>query len=220
MAVPERCREAVPGSGSDRRARDPIRRFVGARYASGMSAWEISASLDVRPAPERLDLLAAPVAEAVLKLESPERVGVTGIDPDFADTAAFCAQYGVAPEISANCVITTGRRAGERRRAACLVLATGKVDVNGVVRRRLEVRKASFAPQEETVHETGMAYGGITPFGLPSEWPVLLDEAVASSPAVVVGSGLRSGKMVVAGEVLAELAGAEVLAGLDSTTGE
>ncbi|WP_026152775.1 YbaK/EbsC family protein [Actinopolyspora halophila] len=183
-----------------------------------MSEWEISSSLDVRPAPERLDLLAAPVAESVLKLESPERVGVAEIDPDFADTAAFCAQYGVASEASANCVITTGKRAGERRRAACLVPATGKVDVNGAVRRRLDVRKASFAPQEETVRETGMAYGGITPFGLPSEWPVLLDGAVASSPAVVVGSGLRSGKIVVAGEVLVELAGAEVLAGLDSTT--
>ncbi|NYH78724.1 prolyl-tRNA editing enzyme YbaK/EbsC (Cys-tRNA(Pro) deacylase) [Actinopolyspora biskrensis] len=183
-----------------------------------MSEWEISPSLDVRPAPERLDLLAGPVAESVLMSDSPERVGVAEIDPGFADTAVFCARYGVPPAASANCVITTGRRSGERRRAACLVLATGKVDVNGAVRRRLDVRKASFAPQEETVHETGMAYGGITPFGLPSEWPVLLDEAVANSPAVVVGSGLRSGKIVVAGEVLAELANAEVLAGLDSTT--
>ncbi|WP_438387168.1 YbaK/EbsC family protein [Actinopolyspora saharensis] len=185
-----------------------------------MSVWEISSSLDVRPAPERPDLLADPVAESVLKLDSPERVGVAEIDPDFADTAAFCAQYGVPAEASANCVVTTGKRAGEQRKAACLVLATGKVDVNGAVRRRLDVRKASFAPQEETVAETGMAYGGITPFGLPSEWPVLLDEGVANSPAVVVGSGLRSSKIVVAGEVLAELANAEVLAGLDATAQE
>ena len=89
------------------------------------------------------------------------------IDPELADTAAFCERYGVALLDSANCVVIAGRREGEVRYAACVVLATTRADVNGVVRRRLDVRKASFAPMEDAVTLTGMEYGGITPIGLP-----------------------------------------------------
>ena len=100
------------------------------------------------------------------------------IDPELADTAAFCARYGVALEDSANCVVIAGRRGGETRYAACVVLATTRADVNGVVRRRLDARKASFAPMDDAVALTGMEYGGITPIGLPADWPILVDAAV------------------------------------------
>jgi prolyl-tRNA editing enzyme YbaK/EbsC (Cys-tRNA(Pro) deacylase) len=98
--------------------------------------------------------------------------------------------------------------------AACVVLATTRADVNGVVRRRLEARKASFAAMEVAIAETGMEYGGITPFGLPHGWPVLVDRAVLERPQVVVGSGLRRSKLVVASSLLAAVPGAEVHEGL------
>ncbi len=166
------------------------------------------------PAAERPDLLAPPVAAALGGLGGQDGVGVAEIDPELADTAAFCERYQVSPAESANCVVVTGRRDGQPRFAACVVLATSRADVNGLARRRLDVRKASFAATELAVDETGMEYGGITPIGLPSGWPVLIDAAVAAAPRVVIGSGVRRSKLTLPGAVLAGLPGAEVLDGL------
>src|SRR4051812_45156877 len=126
-------------------------------------------SLSWLPATERPDLLGAPVAAALSLLPGP--VWVAQIDTDLADTAAFCAAYDVPLEASANCVVVAARRAGQTTLAACLVLATTRADVNGLVRRHLGARKASFAPQDVAVAESGMAYGGITPGGPPAGWP-------------------------------------------------
>jgi len=145
---------------------------------------------------------------------SAEEVGVTEIDPDVADTAAFCERYGVAPAESANCVVIVGRRGGEVRFAACVVLATTRADVNNVARRALDVRKASFAATDVAVAETSMEYGGITPIGLPADWPVLVDAAVVATPRVVIGSGLRRSKLAIAGKMLADMPGAVVVDGL------
>jgi len=164
------------------------------------------------PAPSRPDLLGGPVLSALPALPGP--AWVAEIDEDLADTAAFTDAYGVPPEASANCVVVAGRRAGQTTLAACLVLATTRADVNGVVRRHLDARKASFAPQDVAVAETGMAYGGITPIGLPAGWPVLVDAAVAAGELLVIGSGVRGSKLAVPGEVLARLPGAQVLEGL------
>jgi len=176
-------------------------------------------SLKLEPAQTRLDLLAAPVSAAleVWPAEAPidaDQVMVAPIDPDLADTAAFCAAYGVAPEESANCVVVAGRRGGEVRYAACVILATTRADVNGVVRRHLDVRKASFAPVEDAVRLTGMEYGGITPIGLPASWPVLVDAQVVATPHVIVGSGVRHSKIAIAGPAVGALPGAEVVDGL------
>jgi len=164
------------------------------------------------PAAERPDLLGAPVAAALPALAGP--VWVAAIDDGLADTAAFTEAYDVPPSASANCVVVAARRGGETTMAACLVLATTRADVNGLVRRHLGARKASFAPQDVAVAESGMAYGGITPIGLPESWPVLVDAAVAAGELLVVGSGLRGSKLAVPGEVLAQLPGAVVLEGL------
>jgi prolyl-tRNA editing enzyme YbaK/EbsC (Cys-tRNA(Pro) deacylase) len=179
----------------------------------------VMGSLKLEPAQTRLDLLAAPVAAAleVWPAEAPvdaDQVMVAPIDPELADTAAFCDAYGVAPEESANCVVVAGRRGGEVRYAACVVLATTRADVNGAVRRFLDVRKASFAPMDEAVRLTGMEYGGITPIGLPSSWPVLVDARVVATPHVIVGSGVRHSKIAIAGPALGALPGAEVVDGL------
>jgi prolyl-tRNA editing enzyme YbaK/EbsC (Cys-tRNA(Pro) deacylase) len=170
--------------------------------------------LDDVPALDRPDLLGAPVAEALRRWPDVAEVRVAEIDPELADTAAFCAAYDIGLDASANCVVVAGRRGGETRYAACLVLATTRADVNGAVRRYLDVRKASFAAVEEAVSLTGMEYGGITPLGLPAGWPVLVDTRVVEVPAAIIGSGVRRSKLVLPGAALARLPEAEVLADL------
>ncbi len=156
-------------------------------------------------------LLAAPVRDFLAGWPAAGQLTVAAIDPELADTAAFCQAYGVRPEESANCVVVSGKRNGEVRYAACLVLAVDRADVNGAVRRLLDVRKASFAPMAEAVELTGMEYGGITPIGLPAGWPVLVSAEVAAAGPVVIGSGLRRSKLLVDGALLATLPGGQVV---------
>lgn len=153
-------------------------------------------------------LLAPPVAAAISAVPG---ACVSRIDPALADTAAFCTAYGSPLEQSANCVVVAGKRAGEVRYAAVLVLATMRADINGVVRRHLDVRKISFAPQEEAVRLTGMEFGGISPVGLPEGWPLLVDSAVVTAGDVVIGSGIRGSKLLAPASELAALPGAEVI---------
>jgi prolyl-tRNA editing enzyme YbaK/EbsC (Cys-tRNA(Pro) deacylase) len=174
-------------------------------------------TLSAAPALTRPDLLAPPVIGALRAwsgLVPVEEIGVAEIDPELADTAAFCERYNVAPAESANCVIVAGRRGDQTRLAACVVLATTRADVNGLVRRRLDARKASFAAMDVAVAETGMDYGGITPLGLPAGWPLLVDAAVVEVPLVVVGSGVRRSKLVLPGLALAQVPNAEIVSDL------
>ncbi|MDQ1722501.1 MAG: hypothetical protein QOI26_2235 [Pseudonocardiales bacterium] len=159
-------------------------------------------------------LLAPPVSAFLAGWPSSQLVSVAEIDPELADTAAFCQAYGIEPAESANCVVVTGKRAGEVKFAACVVLATDRADVNGAVRRLLDVRKASFAPMAEAVELTSKEYGGITPIGLPAGWPVLVSAEVAAAGPVVIGSGLRRSKLRLDGALLGALPGAEVVAEL------
>jgi prolyl-tRNA editing enzyme YbaK/EbsC (Cys-tRNA(Pro) deacylase) len=180
---------------------------------------DVMGTLKLEPAISRLDLLAAPVAAAleVWPAEAPidgDQVLVAPIDPELADTAAFCEAYGVRLEESANCVIVAGRRGEVTRYAACIVLATTRADVNGVVRRHLDARKASFAPMDDAVRLTGMEYGGITPIGLPKSWSLLVDSRVVATPHVIIGSGVRHSKISIAGPALGALPDAEVIEGL------
>ncbi|MGF7237321.1 MAG: YbaK/EbsC family protein [Frankia sp.] len=176
-------------------------------------------ALSPEPARTRPDLLAAPVAAALATWPAADQVEVAEIDPELADTAAFCERYGEPLGRSANCVIVAGRRGDVSRLAAVLVLATTRADVNGLVRRHLGARKVSFASMDTAVAETGMEYGGITPVGLPPGWPLLIDAAVAAAQVVVVGSGIRRSKLWVPGPSLAALPGAEVLEGLGIAAG-
>jgi prolyl-tRNA editing enzyme YbaK/EbsC (Cys-tRNA(Pro) deacylase) len=165
-------------------------------------------TLDWSPATDRPELMAPPVAAAVQDV--PDAM-VAPIDPDLADTAALCDAYDVSPGASANCVVVAGRRGGVTKYAAVMVLATHRADINNIVRRHLDVRKISFAPHDDAVSLTGMEFGGITPFGLPEGWPVLVDDAVVTAGEVVVGSGIRGSKLLVTGEDLLRLSGAERL---------
>ena len=137
-------------------------------------------------------------------------------DPAYADTALFCEHYGVDPADSANTIVVASKRE-PRRFVACVVLATTRLDVNGAVRRRLGVSKASFASADDTAALTGMAIGGVTPFGLPDGLPVWIDARVMGRERVVVGGGSRSLKVRVPPAVLAALPEAEVVEGLAVT---
>ncbi|WP_127571733.1 YbaK/EbsC family protein [Georgenia faecalis] len=175
------------------------------------------------PALGRADLLADPVAAALGRLaevdaEAAQQILVAEIDPALADTAAMTEAYELPLAASANCVLVAGKRAGDERVAACVVRATTRADVNNVVRRLLDVRKASFWPMDQAVTASGMEYGAITPVGVPTSWRLLLDTRVTSGPAIV-GSGVRHSKLLLPGEVLARLEGAEVITGLGVDVG-
>jgi prolyl-tRNA editing enzyme YbaK/EbsC (Cys-tRNA(Pro) deacylase) len=166
------------------------------------------------PASQHPELLGPPTRDALQSLDWMDRVGVVEIDPELSDTARAQERYGLPPETLANCVVVGGKREGEERLSSCVVLFTTRADVNGVVRRHLDVRKASFLPVDRAVALTRMEYGGINPIGLPAEWPVLLDRGVADSGVVLIGSGVRQSKLLLPGSLLAELPRAEVVDGL------
>lgn len=166
------------------------------------------------PVSARPELVPDIVLVALDALGRLDDVGVVEIDPDLSDTAATRDAYGLDADSLVNCVVVGGSRNGEERIAACLVPASRRADVNGFVRRRLDVRSASFLPRARAVAETGMEFGGITPFGLPRQWPVLVDADAVTTPLVVVGSGVRRSKLVVPGTLLGRLPGAEVTADL------
>jgi prolyl-tRNA editing enzyme YbaK/EbsC (Cys-tRNA(Pro) deacylase) len=163
------------------------------------------------PALQRPELLGGPVAAALQQWPYAAQAEVVAIDPSLADTVALTEAYDLPLEASGNCVVVGGRRDGAERVAACVVRADTRADVNNLVRRRLDVRKATFLAMDEAVGRTGMEYGGITPVGLPDEWRLLVDEALSTMPVVVVGSGVRHSKLLLPGRLLAELPRAEVV---------
>jgi len=178
----------------------------------GIGALHTVAALD------RLDLVAPPVSAALRALAHAtpalaRHARVAEIDPDLADTEALTEAFGMDLALSSNCILVAGRRAGEERIAACVVRATTNADVNHAVKRLLDVRKASFWPQDRAVEASGMEHGGITPVGVPSDWRLLIDTRCASGWSCI-GSGLRRSKLFVPGDLLTALPGAEVVEGL------
>jgi prolyl-tRNA editing enzyme YbaK/EbsC (Cys-tRNA(Pro) deacylase) len=139
-------------------------------------------------------------------------------DPALADTAQFCAAYGFELGDSANTIVVVGK-AEPRRYAACIVLATHRLDVNRTVRDRLGTRKASFASADETRTLTGMEIGGVTPFGLPTDVPIWIDAAVMARPRIVLGGGSRSWKVIASPQILVAMPQAEVVEGLAGPAG-
>ncbi len=168
-------------------------------------------TLTVLPALDHPALLGGPVREALTAWEHAAEVGVAEIDPSLAETAAMTEAYGVPLEASANCVVVMGKRDGEERTAACVVRADTRADVNNVVKRTLDVRKASFLNHDRAVTETGMEYGGITPIGVPSTWRLLVAAQVTGIETAIIGSGIRGSKLFLPGRLLGLLPGAEVI---------
>ena len=177
-------------------------------------ALPVLGSLISLPVLDHLDLVALPTADLLRSWAFAEQVAVCEIDPDLADTAALTEAFDLPLDASGNCVVVSGARGGEERVAACVVPADRRADVNNLVRRELDVRKASFLSMDRAVEESGMEYGGITPVGLPSAWRLLVDASLLTADVVCIGSGLRRSKLLVPGPLLAHLPGAEVVEGL------
>ncbi len=171
-------------------------------------------SLESLPALARPELLAPSVHVALTDWPHTDEISVVEIDPAVADTAAMSEAYDISLEAGANCVVVMGRRDGVERTAACVVRADTRADVNNLVKRTLDVRKASFLSMERAVEETGMEYGGITPLGLPDGYRVLVDAACLEIDTAVIGSGVRRSKILIPGRLLGALPGAELLDGL------
>lgn len=157
-----------------------------------------------------------PVLDAAAATGHPH--DVVACDPALADTAAFCETYGYRLDQSANAIVVVGK-SDPRRYVACLVLATTRLDVNGAVRKRLGVKKASFASADETVELTGMTIGGVTPYGLPADLALWIDARVMDVDRVIVGGGSRDRKLLVPPASLAALPNAEVVDGLAKPAG-
>jgi prolyl-tRNA editing enzyme YbaK/EbsC (Cys-tRNA(Pro) deacylase) len=135
---------------------------------------------------------------------------IVACDPALADTAAFCAAYGYRPEDSANTIVVIGKTEPPRY-AACVVLATTRLDVNRIVRTRLGAKKASFASADQTMEITGMMIGGVTPFALPDELPIWVDSRVVERERLLFGGGSRSCKVVGPPELLTKQRAVEVV---------
>ena len=150
-------------------------------------------------------------------LESLKDVGATyeiiDCDPSFADTAKFCSHYGYSPDESANAILLEGK-AESPIYALCVVLATTRINVNKVARKRLGTRKASFASAEVTKSLTGMEIGGVTPVGLPDDLPIWIDNLVMEAPKVIIGAGSRDAKIYLAPENLLRFPNTHIVKGL------
>ena len=150
-------------------------------------------------------------------LSSLKDVGATfeviDCDPSFADTASFCNRYGYALEESANAILLEGK-AESPVHALCVVLATTRINVNKVARKRLGTRKASFASAEVTKELTGMEIGGVTPVGLPDDLPIWIDNLVIEAPKVIIGAGSRNAKIYLAPDNLLRFPNTHVVEGL------
>jgi prolyl-tRNA editing enzyme YbaK/EbsC (Cys-tRNA(Pro) deacylase) len=175
-----------------------------------MSSYTLGTLITV-PVSERPDLVPRVVLDALVAVGFADRVGVVEIDPELSDTAATREAYGLTPDALANCVIVTGKREGVSKTAACVVLSITRANINGVVPKKLDVRKASFLDRDLAIEQTGMEFGGITPIGLPAEWPIFVDERVALAPLVIVGSGIRGSKLILPGELFASFPAVEIV---------
>jgi prolyl-tRNA editing enzyme YbaK/EbsC (Cys-tRNA(Pro) deacylase) len=173
--------------------------------------------LHFEPAINRPDL----VPESIIELlknwtgSTPvKEIWAAPINPDFADSAKFCEHYEVDPAAGANCVIVEAVRGAKRTLAACLVPVNCRIDVNKTARKTLDARRVSFAPLEEVLEATKMEYGGVTPIGLPEDYPILIDSRIAALDRLIIGGGYRKSKISIPGKALTELPNAKVVEGL------
>jgi prolyl-tRNA editing enzyme YbaK/EbsC (Cys-tRNA(Pro) deacylase) len=138
---------------------------------------------------------------------------VVRIDPDYADTAAFCERYGFPPDHAGNTIIV-GSKKEPKQYSACVVLATTRLDVNHAVKKLMGVSRLSFAGAEETRALTGMLVGGVTVFALPPELPIYVDDKLMALDYLILGGGSRSSKIKTSPEVFNRLPNARIVPGL------
>jgi prolyl-tRNA editing enzyme YbaK/EbsC (Cys-tRNA(Pro) deacylase) len=168
-------------------------------------------NLTFQLATEAPKLLAKPTQQYLADHTGLHDVWVSAIDPALADTAAFCENYAIGLDVSANCVVVAAKRGERVWYAACVVLATTRADVNGTIRKALDARKVSFAPMDTALSLAGMEYGGITPIGLPADWPIYVDGRVVEQERLILGSGIRGSKILTTSQILKMIKNVEVM---------
>jgi prolyl-tRNA editing enzyme YbaK/EbsC (Cys-tRNA(Pro) deacylase) len=140
-------------------------------------------------------LLHALVASLVERLQL--NVEVLECRPEWADTAEFCANYGIPAEDTCNTILVV-LKTNPRSYVACLVRSDTKLDVNHKLAAVTGTKRMSFASGDETVTLTGMMIGGVTVLGLPEGMRLLIDDQVMQRERIVVGGGNRSSKVLLA----------------------
>ena len=167
-------------------------------------------TLEFQPVEVGLHLIGEPTKKAIQANKLTE-IHVSEIDPTLSDTAAFCEHYQIIEKHAVNCVIIEAERADQVWYAACMIPASKRADVNGIIRKELGAKKVSFAPMDKATGLTNMEYGAINPIGLPDDWPILIDTDVVGNDEVIIGSGVRGSKLLIKGKLLATLPNAKVL---------
>jgi prolyl-tRNA editing enzyme YbaK/EbsC (Cys-tRNA(Pro) deacylase) len=176
-------------------------------------------SLQFHPAINQPQLVAPSVTDLLQNWSSPvavEDIWVAEIDPAAAGGNDFCTQYGIPFDAGANCVVIEAVRNEKRTLAACVALVGYQMNFNGIIRKTLNARKVSLAPLSLVLEETKMEFGSITPFGLPSHWPILIDARILDASRIVIGSGLIKSKLSLPSQALANLAGSVIVEALAS----
>ena len=134
-------------------------------------------------------------------------------ESDLADTNIFCKKYGIKLEDSANTILVKSKT-GELKYAACVLLATTKLDTNKTIRKKLNTHKASFASIEESEKLTNMQIGGITPIELPKNLPLWVDSRVIQRKIIVLGGGNRTSKIKISPNIFKFITNTEIVVGL------
>ena len=168
-------------------------------------------------------LIASPIKDFLENWDgvtAKEEILVAEINPKFSDSLAFCNEYDIPLTQGANCLIIEGQRGTDKKYAACLVPINTRANINSIVRKHLDVRRASLAPKDLAVNKSAMEYGSITVVGLPFGWQLLIDESLVSIPYLVIGGGLRKSKLLIPGKFLWELPKAIIIQGLATKLSE
>ena len=158
---------------------------------------------------EHKDLLDPRVAAYLGQIGTPYEI--VPIDPEYADTAAFCEKYGYPLEQSANTIIIASKRKDPTAYCACLVLATTRLDVNHSVKQLMNGSRVSFANAEQMMELTGMEVGGVTPFGLPGGLPLYVDSRIMLLDWIILGSGNREAKLKISPDVFKQIPSAKTI---------
>lgn len=167
-------------------------------------------NLDFEQVTENKDLVSKPTLAAI-ETNNLQDILVSKIDPSLSDTEAFCKKYQIKPEDSVNCVILEAKRADRIWYAACMIQATKRADVNGIVRKALDAKKISFAPMEKATSMSAMEFGAINPIGLPVDWTILVDSDASKLEKAIIGSGIRQSKLLISGALLGMLPNSQIL---------
>ena len=138
---------------------------------------------------------------------------VMDCNPELADTYIFCKEYGIDLEDSVNTIVVK-TKTGELKYAVCALLATTKLDINKMIRKKLGARKVSFATIEETAKLTEMDIGGVTPLILSSTLPLWVDSRVMQRNSIVLGGGNRSSKIKISPKIFQQTLNTEIVEGL------